>query len=76
MGFLQLQLTLPSNVSLEETTREVSKVNKLIDSIPGIVESHWFIREGSPRVYYNMLGDQNSGVTGSAILALYWCLLC
>ena len=62
----QLQLTLPSNVSLKETTNEVSKVQKIIDSVPEIVESHWFIGEGSPPVYYNMLGDQNSGLSSFA----------
>lgn len=62
----QLQLTLPSNSSLQQTTKEVAKVQKILDSVPEIIESHWFIGEGAPRVYYNMLGNSNQGVANFA----------
>jgi multidrug efflux pump subunit AcrB len=62
----QLQLTLPSNVSLQQTTNEVAKVQQILDTVPEITESHWFIGEGAPRVYYNMLGNDNRGVASFA----------
>ncbi|MFT6434535.1 MAG: multidrug efflux pump subunit AcrB [Candidatus Azotimanducaceae bacterium] len=62
----QLQLTLPSSVSLQETANEAKKVQAVIDTVPEIIESHWFIGEASPRVYYNMMGDQNGGVSSYA----------
>ncbi|MEH6557442.1 MAG: efflux RND transporter permease subunit [Oceanicoccus sp.] len=62
----QMQLTLPANVSLQQTTNEVAKVQQIIDTVPEIIDSHWFIGEGAPRVYYNMLGDDNRGVASFA----------
>ena len=62
----QLQLTLPSNSSLQQAANEVAKVQKIIDTVPEITESHWFIGEAAPRVYYNMLGNSNRGVASFA----------
>jgi len=54
----QLQLTLPSHASVGETEILVHRARALVNAHDEVVESHWFIGEGAPRVYYNMMGGQ------------------
>lgn len=56
----QLQMTLPASTSLAETRAEVERVQSFLDEIPEIQDSHWFIGETSPAVYYNMLANNDS----------------
>ena len=54
----QIQLTLSPQTSIEENLGRVERARQLVDAHPDIVESHWFLGESSPRVYYNMFNTE------------------
>ncbi len=51
----QIQLRLPPQASLSATEALVREVRQRVHAHDSVVESHWFVGEDSPRVYYNML---------------------
>ncbi|MCB1684345.1 MAG: efflux RND transporter permease subunit [Pseudomonadales bacterium] len=61
----QLQLSMPSHASIWETRRVVELVDALVRAEPEVVDTHWTIGEGTPRVYYNVL-TQNDGIASFA----------
>jgi multidrug efflux pump subunit AcrB len=54
----QLQMDLPSQSSIEETERNVMRAREILHAHEEIVDSHWFLGEAAPRVYYNMVGSK------------------
>ncbi|MCG8591092.1 MAG: efflux RND transporter permease subunit [Proteobacteria bacterium] len=61
----QVQLVLPSQTSAEESTRAALRARELVHAHPEVVESHWFVGESAPRVFYNMFSN-NDGVSSLA----------
>ncbi len=61
----QVQLELPATSSIYETWAATEKVRQIVDSRDEVVSSHWFIGESAPRVYYNMLAN-NDGIANFA----------
>ncbi|MCC3859836.1 efflux RND transporter permease subunit [Pseudemcibacter aquimaris] len=61
----QVQLKMPSTASLEETTRQVSKVREVFARYPEITDDVWVIGENPPGVYYNTF-LANDGVSSFA----------
>lgn len=61
----QVQIIMPADTSLSQTLKEVNLAREYLAGVPGIVESHWFVGESSPPVYYNMLGNSD-GVSSFA----------
>lgn len=61
----QVQISMPAGTSLSQTLEEVNRAREYLADIPEIVESHWFVGEASPPVYYNMLGNSD-GVSSFA----------
>jgi len=61
----QVQLVLPSHVSLAETRRQAERARRLLRAHDEILESHWFLGESAPRVFYNMFGA-DEGVSSYA----------
>jgi multidrug efflux pump subunit AcrB len=54
----QIQVRMPTQTSLAATRKVVEQVRELVESEDEVLESHWFIGEDSPRVYYNMFGAE------------------
>jgi multidrug efflux pump subunit AcrB len=61
----QVQIIMPADTSLSQTLKEVNLAREYLAGVPEIVESHWFVGESSPPVYYNMLGNSD-GVSSFA----------
>jgi multidrug efflux pump subunit AcrB len=61
----QVQVTMPAGTSLNQTLAEVNRARAYLAGVPEIVESHWFVGEPSPPVYYNMIGNSD-GVSSFA----------
>lgn len=61
----QVQVTMPAGTSLEQTMETVDQVREHFAGVPEIVESHWFVGERAPSVYYNMVGN-SEGVSSFA----------
>jgi multidrug efflux pump subunit AcrB len=61
----QVQITMPAGTSLTQTMTAVEAAQAHFDTIPEIVESHWFVGERAPTVYYNMVGN-SEGVSSFA----------
>ncbi|MFT7133429.1 MAG: multidrug efflux pump subunit AcrB, partial [Cyclobacteriaceae bacterium] len=57
----QVQITLPANASLSDTKAAVDVIHQDLMAMDEVIESQWFIGEGAPQVYYNMM-DNNDGV--------------
>jgi len=57
----QVQLTLPSHTPISETLAATQRAREILHDYPQVVESHWFIGESAPQVFYNMIGG-NEGV--------------
>jgi multidrug efflux pump subunit AcrB len=55
----QVQLVLPPQASIEETRRAVLRAREVIARREGVIDSHWVLGEGAPRVFYNMLANQD-----------------
>lgn len=51
----QVQLSLPAHTTVLETFAAAMKVRELLEGYDEVIESQWFVGEGAPRVYYNML---------------------
>lgn len=54
----QVQLHLPPQSSLRESEAGALRARELIEAHPEVVESHWFVGETAPRVFYNMFSSQ------------------
>ncbi len=65
----QIQLVLPSQTSIYETQTNALRARELVHAHPEVVESHWFLGEAAPRVYYNMFNneDGNAGYAGAYV---------
>ena len=61
----QVQITMPAGTSLDQTMTAVNRARQHFEGVPEIVESHWFVGERAPAVYYNMIGN-NEGVASFA----------
>jgi multidrug efflux pump subunit AcrB len=55
----QLQMNLPSQSSIEETRRNALRAREIVHAHAEVVDSHWFLGEAAPRVYYNMMGNKD-----------------
>lgn len=55
----QIQLVLPAQASVAETREAAERARKLVEARPEVRESHWFVGESAPRVFYNMFGNQD-----------------
>lgn len=56
----QVQIILPANSSLADTHGVVDRVRERLMSMKEVVSSQWFVGEGAPRVYYNMMQNNDS----------------
>jgi len=54
----QLQMTLPSHSSIEETMRQVDKAREIMAKYPEITNDYWFVAETPPAVFYNSFLNQ------------------
>lgn len=61
----QVQMVLPTQTSIAETRDRVLRARRLVEAHEEVVESQWFLGEAAPRVFYNMLGNQD-GVSSYA----------
>ncbi|MDX1648439.1 MAG: efflux RND transporter permease subunit, partial [Myxococcota bacterium] len=55
----QIQLVLPTQASLAETRDRALEARRLLEAHEEVVESHWFVGEAAPRVFYNMLVNED-----------------
>lgn len=53
----QIQLDLPAHYPIEASLGIVERVREIVEAREAVLESHWFVGEQPPRVYYNMLGN-------------------
>lgn len=60
-----LQMTFPGQTSIEETRRQVDRVRAVLDEFEGIGADHFFVGQGAPRVYYNVMVS-NDGIASYA----------
>ncbi len=61
----QIQISLPAQASVTQTRALVDRARALVNAHDEVVDSHWFIGESAPRVYYNMIAIRE-GVAGYA----------
>ncbi|MDJ0867501.1 MAG: efflux RND transporter permease subunit [Myxococcota bacterium] len=61
----QVQLVLPSQTSIAETRANALRARALVHAHPDVLESHWFLGESAPRVFYNMFANED-GVSSHA----------
>jgi len=54
----QIQLALPSHASAEETRRNAHRAREIVHRHDDVVESHWFVGDTAPRVFYNMFANE------------------
>jgi multidrug efflux pump subunit AcrB len=55
----QVQLVLPSHASIAETRKAALRAHELLAAHAEVQESHWFLGQTPPRVFYNMFGNQD-----------------
>jgi multidrug efflux pump subunit AcrB len=55
----QVQLDLPPHASIEATLAAIERARRVIESHDEVVETHWFAGETTPRVYYNIMGNND-----------------
>ncbi len=55
----QIQIRMPTQSSLTATLAVVDRVRGLVEEHEQVVDSHWFVGEASPRVYYNMMSAED-----------------
>ena len=55
----QIQIRMPPQASLEATKKLVHAVRERVHLHESVLDSHWFIGEDPPRVYYNMLSAED-----------------
>jgi multidrug efflux pump subunit AcrB len=65
----QVQLVLPAQTSIYETRANALRARELVHAHPEVVESHWFVGEAAPRVYYTMFNneDGNANYAGAFV---------
>jgi|TARA_B100002003_G_scaffold246465_2_gene276178 multidrug efflux pump subunit AcrB len=56
----QVQISNASLTSIEETERSVQRAREILSEWDEIVDSHWFVGEAAPSVYYNMMSSESS----------------
>lgn len=61
----QVQLNLPAQASIFETRRAIERADAVLRQHSDIVDTFWSAGEGSPRVYYNAIGNAD-GVSSFA----------
>lgn len=61
----QVQLTLSSDASIQETVEATERATELLFSYPRVTDVNWTLGQGSPRVYYNAFNNVN-GLAGYA----------
>lgn len=61
----QVELTLSSDASIEETLAATQRATDLLMSYPDVTGVNWTLGQGAPRVYYNAFNNVN-GVAGYA----------
>jgi len=54
---LRVDLRLPTQASLAETTRLTARARELLRDHPAVEEVHWFVGRSAPKFYYNMLAN-------------------
>ncbi|PCI32882.1 MAG: acriflavine resistance protein B [Alphaproteobacteria bacterium] len=54
----QIQMTLPPQASLAETTRQVAKARAVMATYPEIIKDYWVVAETPPAVFYNTFLNQ------------------
>ena len=54
----QIQMTLPGQTSLSETTRQVGIARKIMAKYPEITSDYWVVAETPPAVFYNTFLNQ------------------
>jgi multidrug efflux pump subunit AcrB len=54
----QVELRLPWQTPIEETTRRALRAREVLLAHPLVSEVHWFVGEGAPRFYYNILDSR------------------
>ncbi|MCZ6710817.1 MAG: efflux RND transporter permease subunit, partial [Gammaproteobacteria bacterium] len=61
----QVQISLPAQSSIWETRRAVERAEAVLRNHPDVVDTHWTLGEGAPRVFYNVM-VLNEGVSSFA----------
>ena len=56
----QIQLVLPTQASIAETRAHALEARRRVEAHEEVVASHWFIGEAAPRVFYNMLANEDN----------------
>jgi multidrug efflux pump subunit AcrB len=60
-----LQMSFPGQTGIAETRRQVERARAILDEFDLVGADHFFLGEGAPRVYYNVLVS-NDGVSSYA----------
>ncbi len=60
-----VQLSLPAQSSIWETEEAVRTADRVLRETRGVVDTHWSVGEGAPRVYYNVT-SLNDGIASYA----------
>jgi multidrug efflux pump subunit AcrB len=60
-----VQLVLSAHASIQETRQAVERARAIIHAHDEVLDSHWFLGEPAPRVFYNMMSSAD-GVAGYA----------
>lgn len=55
----QIQVRTATQSSLAATTEVVRRVREVVESHEAVVDSHWFVGEDGPRVFYNMMSAED-----------------
>jgi multidrug efflux pump subunit AcrB len=55
----QVQLVLPSQTAIVETRAAALRARAILQAHEDVLESHWFLGESTPRVFYNMIANHD-----------------
>lgn len=61
----QVEVQLPPEATIYDAQAVTEAATEIIRDYPGVLDVHWTMGEGAPRVYYNAFNNQ-SGVSGFA----------
>ena len=61
----QVQISLPAQASVWETKKAVDTAESILRRYPEVVDTHWTLGEGAPRVFYNVM-VLNEGIASFA----------
>ena len=50
---------MPTQTSIRQTEQLAAAAREIVHAHAEVVDSHWFVGEAAPRVYYNMMGNQD-----------------